>query len=485
METGTTPSSGKSDRQKGILPSVDFLLNTPELLELQKVKPRYFVTKAVRETLDILRKEILEESGRGGEKGSFNPGNEEILERIRKRTLQLTSRGMKRCVNGTGIILHTGMGRAVLPGTAVRALAMMGGFVNVQADLETGKRSQRDHYVERLLCELTGAEAATVVNNNAAATMIALNTLGEGRDALVSRGQLIEIGGSFRLPEVMEKSGVIMRELGTTNRTHLRDYENAITPNTALIFRAHPSNYKISGFTTMPDIKELVNLGRKHGIPVVDDLGAGAFIDFAPFGFSDEPMVQKSIKAGADLVLFSGDKLLGGPQAGIILGKKDLVKRVRKNPLSRVLRVCKLTLCALEETLFLYFDRDSLMRENPMFRLLARTLETLTASAESLVERLRSVAPSFTFTIADDISYMGSGSLPMEDIKTKAVAVTSRHMNCDALSAKLRMADTPIFARIKEDMVLIDVRTLLEGEDEVVVRAFGSLEHGLEHAAKM
>lgn len=452
------------------LPSVDALLHTGGIEALLQEHPRSFVLRATREVLDTIRADLKERVRKNQD--TFIPEEAEIITTIAQRVKSLAQPGLRQVINATGIILHTGVGRAVLSGSAVKALQQMGGFINVQADLNTGKRSQRDAPVERLLCELTGSEAATVVNNNAAATMIVLNSLAAGKEVIVSRGQLIEIGGSFRLPEMMATSGAIMKEIGTTNRTHLGDYENAISENTGLIFRAHPSNYRISGFTTEPTIEELVTLGKKHGVPVVDDLGAGALIDFSPFGFHNEPLVQRSIIAGADAVLFSGDKLLGGPQSGIILGSAPFIARIRKNPLARILRVCKLTLCALEATLFLYFDYDRLIREMPTFIMLSRTVETLDARAKDLAEKLRKKAPGFSFTVEDDVSYMGSGSLPMEDIKTRVIAVSCKKIDCDTLSQSLRMRDFPIFARIRDNKVIMDLRTILDGEEHAIIEAF-------------
>lgn len=452
------------------LPSVDHLMKTKDIADLAAANPRALVLKSVRDVLESIRTELKDQIGKNQQPPI--PDESEILEQVRAHVKSATRMGMRRVVNAAGIILHTGMGRAVMPGRAVEALKCMSGYVNVQADPETGKRSQRDAHVEKLICQLTGAEAATVVNNNAAATMIALNTLAEGKEVIVSRGQLIEIGGAFRLPEVMKKSGVIMKEVGTTNRTHLRDYEEAISENTGAIFKAHPSNYRIQGFTTEPDITEIMTLAKKRGIPVVDDLGSGALIDFAPFGFHHEPLVERSVKAGAELVLFSGDKLIGGPQSGILIGSREIIKKIRVNPLARVFRVCKMTLCALEATLFLYFDHDMLMKEMPTFMMLSRDLETLTAMASLLAEKLHRHAPSFHFAVEDDVSFMGSGSLPMEAIKTKVVAISSTRIDCDSLALSLRTGDFPIFSRIRDNKVILDLRTVLDGEDEVILRAF-------------
>lgn len=460
------------------IPSVDVLLNREEMQPMLERYPRYFVLKAIRETLDEIRRELR--SGDESQKPQASFDEAQLIMKAQIRLNEYVAPGIRRCVNGTGIILHTGLGRAVLPKRAVDALRANEGFVNVQASLKTGKRSQRDFAVERLLCEITGAEAAAVTNNNAAATMLALNTVAEGKEAIISRGQLIEIGGSFRLPEIMRKSGVKMVEVGTTNRTHLQDYEKAITPDTGCIFRAHTSNYRIQGFTHQPELKELVELAKKHGIPFIDDIGAGAFFDLAPFGLSDEPLVQKSIKAGADLVLFSGDKLVGGPQAGILLGRKELIKKVRSNTLTRILRVCKLTLIALEATLFLFLDREKAVKEIPSFQMLSRSVDELQKTAQDMVERLEKEAPFCTYGVEDEVSYMGSGSLPMEDIKTKVVSVKCSGIDCEGLARLLREQEIPVFSRIKDNRVLIDMRTLLDGDHQMVVQTFKAAQKCLE-----
>lgn len=475
-------TAGNEEKRKGIpyinIPSVDALLSREEMQPMLERYPRYFVLKAVRATLDGLRRELRS----GDELRKLQPSfdESELIMKAQIKLNEYVTPGIQRCVNGTGIILHTGLGRAVLPKRAVDALRANEGFVNVQASLKTGKRSQRDVAVEKLLCEITGAEAAAVTNNNAAATMLALNTVAEGKEAIISRGQLIEIGGSFRLPDIMKKSGVKMVEVGTTNRTYLRDYENAITPETGCIFRAHTSNYRIQGFTHQPELKEIVGLAKKHSIPFIDDLGAGAFFDLAPFGLSDEPLIQKSIKAGSDLVLFSGDKLVGGPQAGILLGKKELIKKLRSNPLTRVLRVCKLTLMALEATLFLFLDREKAVREIPSFQMLSRSVDELQKSALELVEQLRKEAPFCDYGVEDEVSYMGSGSLPMEDIKTKVVSAKCSGIDCEELARILREQKIPVFSRIKDNKVLIDMRTLLEGEHQMVVQTFKAAQKSLE-----
>jgi L-seryl-tRNA(Ser) seleniumtransferase len=322
-----------------------------------------------------------------------------------------------------------------------------------------------------MLQQLTGCEAATVVNNNAAATMIVLSAVARGKEVIVSRGQLVEIGGSFRLPEVMAASGAKLVEVGTTNKTHPRDYENAITENTAAILRVHPSNYKIYGFTAEVALDELVRIAHARHLVLIDDVGAGALLDFSRFGFADEPTLPNSIRAGADLVTSSADKLIGGSQGGIILGKAALVEKVRKNPLARILRVGKLTLAALEATLSLFFDEALALSEVPTLEMLVRGLPQISQQAERIAGSVRTRASGAAVTVIDGASQVGSGSLPTRDIPTRLVAIAPAGMTPDALAARLRRQTPPVFARIQEDKVLLDPRTLLAGDEEPLIEA--------------
>ncbi len=337
--------------------------------------------------------------------------------------------------------------------------------------MATGERSRRDARIEDLLKQLTGAEAVTVVNNNAAATLIVLNTVGRGREIIVSRGQLVEIGGSFRLPEVMAASGARLVEVGTTNKTHPRDYEDAITENTAAILRVHPSNYKITGFAAEVPAAELARIAHDRGIVMIDDVGAGALIDFRPYGFHDQPTLQESLRAGADLVLASTDKLIGGPQGGVILGRADLVAAICKNPLARVVRVDKMTLAALEATLRLFLDTDRVFQAVPTLQLLRREVAEIGMVAERITEALAGGKVRAAVTVVDGASQMGSGSLPGENLPTRLVAVRCHQMGADALAERLRRYEPPIFARIAKDQVLIDPRTLLNNEADIVIQA--------------
>jgi len=339
----------------------------------------------------------------------------------------------------------------------------------LQASLESGDRSLREEKIQRMLVELVGCEAATIVNNNAAATMLILNTLAKGKEVIISRGQLIEIGGSFRMTEVMGQSGAVLREVGTTNRTHLRDYEQAINENTGAIIHVHTSNYRIRGFTGTPEVKELCELGRRRSMPVIDDLGSGAIVPLKEFGISDEPLVRDSIAAGSEVVCFSGDKLICGPQAGIICGKKGWIERIRKNPFARMFRVCKLTLAAMEATLP-HFLNGTFREGIPFYRMLARKVEDLAKDAEGVVEGLKGIE-GLSAGIGDDVAYVGSGSIPDEGVASRVVRIAHLKIAADEVGRRLRMGIPSVFGRLQDRQVVLDMRTLLAGEVEMVVEA--------------
>ena len=363
-------------------------------------------------------------------------------------------------VNATGVVLHTNLGRAILAESAIEAVEMAArSAVNLEYDLETGARGDRDSIVEDEICALTGAEAATVVNNNAAAVVLALNSLAEGREVIVSRGEMIEIGGSFRLPDVMSKSGAILREVGTTNRTHPNDYADAIGPDTALLLKVHPSNYRVVGFTSEVTLEDLVEIGRARGIDVMEDLGAGALIDLTEFGIPREPIVRDRIAAGAAVVTFSGDKLLGGPQAGVIVGRRAALDRIKRNPLKRALRCDKLTLAALSATMRLYLRSKDLGRELPTLRFLGRSVSEIASIAprarEIVAERL---GAGFVVEIVDTSSQVGSGAMPVEELKSVALRVTHPEKSANAIAAMFRRAR--IIGRIADDSFILDLRTI-------------------------
>jgi len=449
------------------VPSVDSVLREPELEALAAEHGRKLVADSVREAIEEIRRQLVDQSSPETDEAAIRA---RVLTAARQRVTAVARPFYGRAINATGIILHTGLGRAVLAAKAIEQIqATLQGYSLLQVDRETGKRSRRDERVEWLLQRLTGVEAATVVNNNAAATAIVLNTVAKGREVIVSRGQLVEIGGSFRLPEVMAFSGARLVEVGTTNKTHARDYENAITENTAAILRVHPSNYKIEGFSSEVPLNTLVEIAHRHNLVMIDDVGAGALIDFSQFGFEPEPTLPDSVREGADLITCSADKLIGASQGGIILGKKGLIDKVRKNQFARIVRVDKLTMAVLEATLKLFLDETVALREVPTLQMLQRSAEEIREHAERLAAALREKKADATTT--SGFSQMGSGSLPAQNLPTTLVAITPEGIGAETLAQRLRLHETPVFARIQNDQVLLDPRTLRTGDDEIVIEA--------------
>ncbi len=401
------------------------------------------------------------------------------LKDVREQLEDFLSSRLKRVVNATGIILHTNLGRAPLPKEAIWQIReTAGGYNNLEIDLESGRRGSRIAIVERLLCYLTGAEAAAVVNNNAAAVLITLNTLALEREVIVSRGQLIEIGDSFRMPDIMARSGARMVEVGTTNRTHLEDIARAISPSTGLLMAIHPSNYQVLGFTSTVPLSELVALGRRHGLPVAHDLGGGVLIDLRQYGLPYEPVVSESISAGADLVCFSGDKILGGPQAGILVGREGVIDQIRRNPLMRALRCGKLTYAALEATLKLYLDSKRLARAHPTLRMLVDSRAKLRKRGMRLLALAKPLANSgWDLQLQDSVAQGGSGSLPLEKIPSVAITLkgpTGR--SASELAASLRRHQPPVLGYVREGRVFLDLRALRPDEVSIVADALKALE---------
>ena len=441
------------------LPAVQVLLDDPAIKALEAVHGREAVLLASRETLAQLRAEILDGKLNGADLFAT------CVARAQARINKSSTAGVRRVINGTGVILHTGLGRAVLPAVTVQAIVReLSGYAAVEVDIESGKRGHRDETIRALLGALLGSEHATAVNNNAAATMLALATVARGKEVVVSRGQLVEIGGSFRVPDVMLESGCKLIEVGTTNRTYARDYEAVITPQTAALLAVHTSNFRIIGFTEEPSIAELSAVARKHNLPLIYDIGSGALLPNLSPALKDEPSVKQALDDGADLVLFSADKILGGPQGGIAAGRKELVEKMRKHPLFRALRVDKLTLCALEATLRLYLDPARREAAVPTLRAMALTYSALSAQAAALAERLAKATPGLEAECREDASRLGSGSLPERDLPTRVVALRHAKFSADELGAKLRAHTPPILTRIQDDRVLIDPRTLLDGD---------------------
>src|SRR5579863_1146960 len=441
------------------LPPLDECLRAAERDELLSGYGREYLKLMLRRTLAAMRAAIIEGAAPAG------PSRGRIIEETVGRVREVVAAdepALRPVINASGVVLHTNLGRALLAESAIEAVEQAArSAVNLEYDLVSGARGDRDAIVEDELCALTGAEAATVVNNNAAAVLLAMNTLAEGREVVVSRGELIEIGGSFRIPDVMARSGARLREVGTTNRTHPNDYAGAINAETALLLKVHPSNYRIVGFTAEVAVDELVEIARTHNLDVMEDLGAGALIDMSVYGLPREPIVRERIAAGVALVTFSGDKLLGGPQAGIMVGRRALIDRLKANPLKRALRCDKLTLAALEATLRLYLRSRDLGADLPALRMMRRTpaeIEIASARARDLLaERL---GADFKFEIVDSTSEIGSGSLPSEELKTRAIRITHATKPAEAIAAMFRHARPAVIGRIENGAFMLDLRTV-------------------------
>jgi L-seryl-tRNA(Ser) seleniumtransferase len=449
------------------IPSVTEVLASEPGRELTREFGHGLVTFELRALLDDLRRDI-----RGGAIQSML-SLEHLGDALRLRLARLGRASGRRAINATGILLHTGLGRAPLCREAIDAMAACDGYSVLQASLESGDRSLREAALQRMLIELTGCEAATVVNNNAAATMLILNTLAAGKEVVISRGQLIEIGGSFRMTDVMAQSSAVLREVGTTNRTHLRDYESAINERTGAIIHVHTSNYRIRGFASTPEVAELVELGRRRNIPVIDDLGSGALVPLREFGLSDEPLVRDSVAAGIDAACFSGDKLICGPQSGIICGRAAAIERIRKNPFARMFRVGKLTLAALQATLIHFLNAPAWRENLPLYRMLARPVEQLSAQARRLAESIGSL-PQLSVSIADDAAYIGSGANPDEAVASKVVRLKHAQIPADELGRRLRMGLPSVFGRLQDRALVLDMRTVQEGELPLLIDAVRS-----------
>jgi L-seryl-tRNA(Ser) seleniumtransferase len=446
------------------LPSIDRLLNHERCGILLLRYNRDYVAEKCRAVLEDTRAAVRQGKGQAD---ALSEGA--ILDQVEERIYSDSQPGHVRVINATGTILHTNLGRALLPQAAIEAMTEVAAHpINLEYDLAAGKRGKREEVLEKLLVELTGAEAATVVNNNAAAVLLGLNTLAEGKEVIVSRGELIEIGGSFRIPEIMAKSGAVLKEVGSTNRTHLADYETAISDKTALLLKVHTSNYKVVGFTAEVELEQLVALGKQRGLPVMEDLGSGAFIDLSRYGLPKEPLVSERIKLGADLVTFSGDKILGGPQAGLIVGKKELIARIGKNHLQRALRCGKLTLAALEATLRLYRQSPAITDDIPTLKAFTRSVDDIRKMGEEVLPRLQSaLGKKFRVALEDSTCQIGSGALPTEEVPTVAIAVTHTSQSATRIAQRFRAAKPPIIGRIRDDRFLLDLRSIFNPEDIV------------------
>lgn len=447
------------------LPSVHEILEHATVRELAGEFGRSVVRIWAREELDRARHEL---------RALFSapdvpdaPEREELLDqisgRVASRAVHAQRVQLQRVINATGVVLHTGLGRSPLSTAARQALFEASGACNVEVDLESSARRYRGYQLEPAFRLLTGCESSLIVNNNAAATLLTLQALCRGREVIISRGELIEIGGSFRLPEIFELSGAVLREVGTTNRTSLSDYENAIGPETAAVMHVHPSNYRVVGFAHKPLEEDLFALARKHKVLAIDDIGSGALYDVTEAGLPAEPTFQNSIEAGADVILGSGDKLLGGPQCGIILGREDLVGHVRKHPLARAVRVGKLTIAALSATLDSYV-RESATEEVPTLAMLTASLDELHSRADSIVEEAGKV-DGLTISIREDVAQIGGGSLPAIELPTIVIAMRHEAISAGEFSRRLRLGRIPVFARVQNDEVLLDLRSVLAEDD--------------------
>ncbi|MCI0701335.1 MAG: L-seryl-tRNA(Sec) selenium transferase [Planctomycetia bacterium] len=446
------------------LPSMTKLLAAPALLAARERHPQAIITAAARNALDALRSRLTA--------GEQFDGNIDALaaEVVAALDAQATPT-LRPIINATGVVLHTNLGRSPLHEDAARAAYEAArGYLNLELDLVTGKRSSRQNSVRAGLKAITGAESATAVNNCAAATVIALRSVAAGKEVVVSRGQLVEIGGSFRIPEVMVVSGATLREVGTTNITRLSDYERAIGSNTAALMRVHASNYRVRGYTKAVPLEQLVELGRKHKLTVIDDAGSGEAIDLEPFELPGEPLVSAGIAAGADLVLFSGDKLLGGPQCGVIAGRAELIQKIEKDPLMRAFRLDKMTLAALEATLRLYRDPQQALREVPTLRMLTTPLAELRRRSELFATRLRALG-GLTVGVREDVAYVGGGSLPDVGVPTTVLAIAANGLSESELATRLRTGTPPVVGRVQDERVLLDLRCVFARQEDELVEA--------------
>ncbi|CAG0978325.1 L-seryl-tRNA(Ser) seleniumtransferase [Geobacteraceae bacterium] len=454
------------------IPKVDRILEWDGIKALLGLHPRPTVLNAVRTVLDSIRS-----SARSGLFREEELHESSITARIESEVARATAFSLRRVVNGTGVVIHTNLGRSPLSKLVKPLLDEIAfGYSNLEFDLEKGERGSRYSHVEQLLCELTGAEAALVVNNNAAAVLLALSALAAGKEVIVSRGELVEIGGSFRIPDVMSQGGAILREVGTTNRTHPRDYRQAITPETALLLKVHSSNFAVIGFTAEVAATELVAIGREHSVPVMADIGSGCLLDLSRFGIRGEPTVQEFVQAGIDIITFSGDKLLGGPQAGIIVGRKECVAPLKRHPLLRALRIDKLTLASLEGTLRLYRDERQALAEIPTLRMLTASADELAARARSIARRVRRASPpAIRLTLTNGISQVGGGAYPLLELATTLMAVEADGISSQEIEIRLRGMEVPVTGRIHKGRFLLDVRTLLDDDIPFIAAALRSL----------
>ena len=453
------------------LPSVNELIESPQLKGLvDKVSHNVVVTE-VRSFLDGLREDLQETAA------EMNiPTRTEIADRIAAWIATDQRPKLRPVINATGILLHTGLGRSPLSDAALAAIhECASGYASVEVNLESGERSQRVEAVEKLITELVGGEAALVVNNNAGATLLTLSALATGGEVIVSRGHLVEIGGSYRLPDVMTTSGAILREVGTTNKTRIGDFENAVNDQTKALLRVHTSNYVVAGFTEQPSLEQLVKCGRAHNLPVIDDIGSGALVDYAKYGLTGEPLAKDSLSSGADVVLFSGDKLMGGPQCGIIVGSKRIIKRITQHPLTRALRVDKTTLAALAATLRQYRNVEEAEKSIPLLQLLSASIDNLKNRAERLAPQISACPFVESAEAIESTTFLGGGSIPTQELPTYCVAVTPKDIGLNQFADQLRRGEPSVFGRVQQDRFWIDLRSVMAKQDGQIAEAVMAL----------
>lgn len=450
------------------LPAIDRLLGTALLTELEQIQPHLLIREAAQKTVDELRRQLLD-----AQATLPDLDLDAVASLVATKVAEMAKPSLRNVINVTGTLLHTNLGRAPLCGEALQAINEVAqGYSNLEYDLDKGQRGKRFTHVEELICKLTGGEAATVVNNNAGAVMLALAALAGGRSAIVSRGELIEIGGSFRIPEIMAASGVHLVEVGATNKTHLKDYASKIDQKTALILKVHTSNYRILGFTEAVSGEELAELAHQHHIPVLEDLGSGLLMDLTPYGLPREPTVREALKTGIDLVTFSGDKLLGGPQAGIIVGNREVIDQVRKHPMARALRIDKLTLAALEATLMLYLDPQKALKQIPTLKMLSLTTEELQQRCETLLPELQqTIGEQADCTIIEATATVGGGALPLSELPGHVITLSPKGFSVNELITRLRHCVPPVVGRVQDDQFLIDPRTLNNHDEKLLLLA--------------
>lgn len=444
------------------LPSVDEVLSKDEIKNTLNFYPRSIVLETIREVIELNRRKIINSDK------YLDINIESIINNVIDKVKLKYSLSLKKVINGTGIVIHTNLGRSLVSEQIKDDLfSIATRYSNLEYDIENGERGSRYTHLTDIIKRLTGAEDVLVVNNNASAVLLSLNTLAKEKEVIVSRGELVEVGGSFRIPSIMELSGAKLNEVGSTNKTHLKDYEESINENTGAIMKVHTSNYKILGFTESVEVDKLSNLSKKYNVPLIEDLGSGVFIDLSKYGLSYEPTVLDSLKNGVDIVTFSGDKLLGGVQAGIIVGKKEYIQKMEKNQLTRALRVDKLTICALEATLRMYLDEENAIKNIPTLRMLTYSIQELEKKAVGLYDKIKDLK-DFDIKISDSKSQVGGGSMPLEFIDSKVIEIIPKKISVSSLEKKLRLSKSHIIGRIKDEKYILDVRTIFEDEFDLI-----------------